>query len=77
MKKRLDTILLSSGAGLFAYTIIGREIALLVHHSVGNGLPLWLLVPSFLLISIGGDRKVWHKTESESAPNAIWFAPNS
>ena len=72
MKSRLDIIFLSFGVGLFLCTIIGREIALLV-HSAGNGVPLWLLLPSFLLISIGIDRRVWHKTEVKFSE--IWFAP--
>ena len=76
MKTRLDIVFLSFGIALFAYTIIGRETAMLLHHSVGNLVPLWLLVPSFLLISIGGDRNVWHKT-AELVPSSIWFAPNS
>lgn len=78
MRKRLDIIFLSFGVGLFLYTIVFREIALLVHHSVGNGAPLWLLVPSFLLVAIGADRNLWHKTEAAApVPNSIWFAPNS
>ena len=71
MKKRMDVILLSLGIGLFLYTIIGREIAMLAHHSVGNGLALWLLVPSFLLISVGADLNAWHKTEAELVPDAV------
>jgi hypothetical protein len=77
MRTRLEIILLSFGIALLVYTIIGRETAMLLHHSVGNGVPLWLLVPSFLLISIGGDRNVWRKTEAELVPVSTWFAPNS
>lgn len=76
MKKRLDTILLSFGTGLFLSTLIGREVALLA-HSGGNGMPLWLLVPSFVLIAVGGDRNLWHKTEAPLLHDSIWFAPNS
>jgi hypothetical protein len=75
MKIRMNTIFLSFGIGLFLYTIIGREIARLVHHSVGNGVPLWLLVPSFLLIGIGSEHKAFHKKRVELVP--IWFAPES
>jgi hypothetical protein len=75
MKMRLDIIFLSFGIGLFLYTIIGREIALLVHHSAGNGVP-WLLLPSFLLVSIGGELKnARHRTKAELVP--IFFAPES
>lgn len=71
MKKRLDIIFLSFGFGLFLYTIIGREIAMQIYHSAGNGEPLWLLLPSFLLISIGGNRNVSHKSEAELVPNLV------
>jgi hypothetical protein len=76
MKKRLDSIFLSFGIGLFLCTIVGREVTLLAHHSVGYGAPLWLLLPSFLLISIGGELKnARHKTKAELVP--IFFAPES
>ena len=75
MTKRVGSIFLSFGIGLFLYTIVGREIALLVHHSVGNGEPLWLLVPSFLQIGIGGELNACHKTKAELVP--IFFAPES
>lgn len=77
MKTRVDSIFLSFGVGLFLCTLIAREIALQVHHSGNNGMSLWLLLPSFLLISIGADRNVWHKTEAKLVPDSIWFAPNS
>ena len=76
MRTRLEIFFLSFGIALFVCTIVGRETAMLLHHSEGNWTPLWLLIPSFLLISIGGDRNLWHKT-TELAPNSIWFAPNS
>lgn len=66
-------IFLSLGVGLFLCAILGT---LLVHHT-GNGSLLWLLVPSFLLIAVGGDRNVWRKTEAELVPDSIWFAANS
>jgi hypothetical protein len=71
MKMRLDIVCLSLGTALFLYALLGS----LLDHS-GNGAFLWLLVPSFLLVGIGGDRKLWRKTEAE-APTSIWFAPNS
>lgn len=77
MKTRLDVIFLSLGTGLFLCTLVGREIALLLHHSGGNGVPLWLLLPSFLLVAIGGDRNLWHKNETPLLHDSIWFAPNS
>ena len=76
MKTRLDVIFLSSGIGLFLCTLIARAIALLV-HSNGNGMALWLLLPAFLLISIGADRHIWHKPETRRLQDSIWFAPNS
>jgi hypothetical protein len=76
MKTRLDVIFLSSGIGLFLCTLIARAIALLA-HSDGNGIALWLLLPSFLLISIGADRQLWHKSEDRLLNDSIWFAPNS
>lgn len=73
MKKRLDIVFLSFGVGFFLFTILGR---MLVHHSNGNGVPLWLLLPSFLLISIGDHRSARTKTEAELVQE-IWFAPNN
>jgi hypothetical protein len=76
MKTRLDVILLSSGIALFVCTLVARVIALLV-HTEGNGIALWLLLPAFLLISIGADRQLWHKPETRLLHDSIWFAPNS
>jgi len=49
---------------------------MLLDHS-GSGAALWLLLPSFLLVGVAGDRNIWRKIDSELAPDAIWFAPNS
>ena len=76
MKTRLDVILLSSGIGLFLCTVVVRAIALLVHMD-GSGIALWLLLPAFLLISIGADRQLWHKSDTRLRHDSIWFAPNS
>jgi len=70
MKKRLEIILLGFGVALFPCALLGM---LLVHHGAFQ----WLLVPSFLLVGIGGERKVWRKAEAESVHDPIWFAPNS
>ena len=73
MKKRMGTIFLGSGVALLLCALLGM---LQVHHT-GNGAFQWLLVPSFLLVGISGERKVWRKTDAESLPDSIWFAPNS
>ena len=66
---KASMIFLSSGICLFLSTILSREIALQVRHSAESGAPLWLLVPSFLLVSIGADRNLWHKHEAEMVPD--------
>ena len=68
---KASIIFLSFGIGLFLCTIISREIALQISHSAESGAPLWLLLPSFLLVSVGADRNLWHKTEAEMVPNLI------
>lgn len=76
MKKRLDQVLLGFGVGLYACAVLGMVLVRLT----GNSALLWLLVPSFLLIGIGGDRKLWQKTDTalvQDSIDSIWFAPNS
>ena len=70
MKMRL--VLLNFGVGFFLCAVLGA----LLDHS-GNGIFLWLLLPSFLLAGIGGDRNVWRKAEGVPLSDSIWFAPNS
>jgi len=70
MRARL--FLLRLGIGLLFCTGLG----MLLDHS-GSGAALWLLLPSFLLVGVAGDRNIWRKIDSELAPDAIWFAPNS
>ncbi|HEY2469889.1 MAG TPA: hypothetical protein VGI45_18875 [Terracidiphilus sp.] len=64
MKNRLNVVFLSFGTGLFLYTVIGREIALLARHSFDIA-PLWLLAPSFLLIGIASELKADDKTTAD------------
>jgi len=70
MKMRL--ILLSFGVGLFLTVVIGS-----LESEPGTSAFLWLLVPTFLLIGVGGDRKLWRKTERTESSDPIWFAANS
>ena len=73
MKKRLDQILLGFGVSLYVCSVLG----MLLVHFTGNSVLLWLLVPSFLLVAVGGDRKLWHKANAAIVQDSIWFAPNS
>ena len=65
---KASMIFLSSGIGLFLFTILSREIALQVRHSAESGAPLWLLVPSFLLVSIGADAICGTNPRSRNGP---------
>jgi len=69
MKKRLEMIFLGFGVALLPCALLGM---LVVHHGGFQ----WLLVPSFLMVGIGGERKAWRE-KTESVPYTIWFAPNS
>jgi len=61
MKKRLEMIFLGFGVALLPCALL---CMLVVHHGGFQ----WLLVPSFLLVGISGERKVWRKTDAESVP---------
>ena len=68
--------LLGFGVGLYACAVLGMVLVRLT----GSSALLWLLVPSFLLVGIGGDRKLWQKTDTalvQDSIDTIWFAPNS
>ena len=67
MKTRL--IVLGVGIGLFLCAMLGA--------ASGNSNFLWLLLPSFVMVGLGADHKLWHRTREELVPEAVWFAPNS
>ena len=69
MKTRL--ILLSLGLGFFLCAVLGSLL-----DSSANGAFLWLLIPAFLMVGVGGDRKLLREA-SGPIPDAVWFAPNS
>jgi hypothetical protein len=68
---KMRSILLGVGIALFLCAVLGGLL-----DDAADGLFLWLLVPSFLLVGIGGDRNVWRKTETVLPANDF-FAPNS
>ena len=68
---KIRSILLGVGIALFLCAVLGGLL-----DDAADGLFLWLLVPSFLLVGIGGDRNVWRKTETGVTADDF-FAPNS
>jgi hypothetical protein len=68
---KMRSVLLSVGIGFFLCSVLGGLL-----DDAANGIFLWLLVPSFLLVGIGGDRNVWRRTETGVTADDF-FAPNS